>query len=824
MTTLLRTEAVERAGLITVDRYDLALDFTLGDEVFGSRVVIDFGCSVPGASTFVEFDPQQVESITLNDKPVRDSAVSGGRIWLDDLAAHNTLIVDARMAYVRDGEGMHRAVDPEDGNVYLYGSPASASSGKIYACFEQPDLKAPFDLRVTAPDDWVVVANGELREHHGRDWSFATTPPLATYFFTVCAGPYAVQSAEHDGVGMAVYARAALAEPLAHQAAEIFQVTGQCFDYYHSVYGIRYPWGKYDQVFVPEFNMGAMENPGCVTFRDEFIFRGQATRSERSTRAMVIAHEMAHMWFGDLVTMQWWDDLWLNESFAEFLGHQATADATEFDDVWLSFTLGRKDWGYAADRAPSTHPVAGMDAPDVGAALSNLDGITYPKGASALRQLSAYLGPDVFLEGVRRYLRAHEFGNASLADFLGEMSAASGQDLGVWTRNWLLTPGTDTLRATGSDGSTVLTRVPPQNHPAQRPHRLDVVGYRDGQRVSEQTLTLDDASAELTAIDAGDTPKLLLPNAADLTWAIVELDAPTQQGLPEQLPRVPDATARAVVWSSLVNGLAIGTTDPRLVLDTFEAAWPTEPNDALRSVTAGLVRMLLPGRYLSPAATPAALDVLARTGRNALQAGEVGASLQLTAARLVAATSSDDALLRGWLDGTDLPDFLHGDPDFRWAVISRLASLGQTDAEEIDQWLAADTSVTGTLGALAAKSRIPTAEAKQAAWDRLLHDDLSNSEVSAVAESFFGRVDQHLTAPYVARFFAEVPALADRYGEMSVQAVVHGGYPLTHVQQSTVDAAERALNSELSPGVRRALVDQTSVLREQLRSQQKFAS
>ncbi|MGN6414814.1 aminopeptidase N [Flexivirga sp.] len=828
MSSLLRTEAEERASLVDVDSYALSLDFTRGDELFGSRVTVRFRCTTPGASTFVEFDPREIHSITLNGNRIDDSHAKDGRLWLDRLEPDNELVVDATMGYVRDGEGMHRAIDPQDGQVYLYGSPASSTAGKIYACFEQPDLKAPYDVQVKAPAEWSVISNGAADAAHDAvdGWrSFETTRPIATYFFTVCAGPFARQTSEHDGIPLGLYVRATLAEELRDQAEEIFTVTRQGFDYYHRVYGIRYPWGKYDQVFVPEFNMGAMENPGCVTLRDEFVFQGHASRAEHLLRAVVVIHEMAHMWFGDLVTMQWWDDLWLNESFAEFLAQQGTAEATEFTEAWVDFSATRKNWGYAADRAPSTHPIAGTPAPDANAALENLDGITYPKGASALRQLAAYLGEETFLSGVRRYLRAHEFGNASLQDFLRAMSEESGEDIVAWARGWLLTPGTDVLAVSADADGVSIARSAPQHYPASRPHVTDVAAYRDGVLLGATDLRLD---ADVTAVDGLDLverPKLVLPNATDRTWAIVALDQDTLAALPAELPQLADATARGVVWSSLFNGVALGTVDPALVLDVFEAGWPSEDVDPLLEAVANLISGMLPGRFLTLDRTPAALDRLAGTGMQVFQAAGIPDSRRLTAARLVAATSADTDLLRGWLDGRGLPDFLAGDDQFRWSVIGRLASLGAMESAEIGHWREKDPSVSGVLRSLSARTRIPTAEAKACAWSHLFDsDNASSHELSAVASVFFGPTDQMVTRPYVERFFVELPQLAGKLGDMVLHLLAADGFPSTVVEPATVEVAERALERQLPAGVRRSWVDGTSRLREQLRSQEEFGA
>ena len=393
------------------------------------------------------------------------------------LEAQNVLEVEAVMAYSRDGQGLHRAVDPADGEHYVYGHLFLDAAPRAFACFDQPDLKAPYAVTVTAPQEWLVLGNGAATQVAPGRWELAQTRPLATYFVTVCAGPYASVLDEHDGIPLGIHARASLRTHLEREAVQMLEVTRASFDYYHSLFGIRYPFGEYHQVFVPEFNAGAMENPGCVTFRDTMVFRGAAARDEVLSRTNTIAHEMAHMWFGDLVTMQWWDDLWLNESFAEYMAHRTCVAATEFTDAWVDSTVARKAWGYAAERTPSTHPVAGSPAPDAQAALQDFDGISYAKGAATLRQLIAHIGDDAFIAGVGDYLREHSYGNGTLADFMGFMERASGQSLGDWSRAWLLTAGVDVISVDRSDGvveRTVPTQLPGRpaaHHGRRRVHR-----------------------------------------------------------------------------------------------------------------------------------------------------------------------------------------------------------------------------------------------------------------------------------------------------------------------------------------------------------------
>ena len=506
MRSLTLAEARERSSLITVTSYAVELDLDQGSEVFGSRTSVRFTCAQPGADSWIDLKARSVETISLNGESLDPADVVDGRLPLAGLAADNELVVAATMAYSHDGQGLHRATDPADDLDYVYGHLFLDAAPSVYACFDQPDLKAPYDVTVHAPLDWTVIGNGAASEVGAGTWSLATTKPLATYFMTVCAGPYVSVHDEHDGIPLGLHARASLREPLERHAAELFDVTKRSFDYFHGLFGIRYPFGEYHQVFVPEFNAGAMENPGCVTFRDQYLYRGAATRDELLTRANTVSHEMSHMWFGDIVTMKWWDDLWLNESFAEYMSHRCLVDATEYTDAWVDSSIVRKVWGYGAERSPSTHPVAGVEALDAQSALQNFDGISYAKGAATLRQLIAYVGDDQFIAGVRAYLNDKSYGNGTLADFLAAIETASGKDLEAWSRAWLLTADRDTISVdvdeqAGVVESAVVRREAPADRPADRPHAFDVAGWTDGRELGRVMVTVTGPETALAELE-----------------------------------------------------------------------------------------------------------------------------------------------------------------------------------------------------------------------------------------------------------------------------------------------------------------------------------
>ncbi len=824
MRSLTHDEARARAAQVSVQDMTVDLDLDQGPERFASRTTVRFSCNDPGAGTFADLKAAEVHAIRLGGIPLDPAEVVDGRLELTaehGLALDNVLEVEADMAYSRDGQGLHRSVDPADGEAYVYGHLFLDAAPQVFACFDQPDLKAAYSVTVTAPDGWVVLGNGAATEVGPGRWELARTEPLPTYAVTVCAGPYASVTAEHDGIPLGLHARRSLAGPLHAQAEQMLEITRAGFDYYHRLFGIRYPFGSYHQVFVPEFNAGAMENPGCVVLRDQYLFRGAATRQQVLNRSSTIAHEMAHMWFGDLVTMRWWDDLWLNESFAEYMAYRTLCEATEFTDAWVEFSMVRKLWGYAAERAPSTHPVAGAPAPDALTALSSFDGISYAKGAAVIRQLIAHIGDDAFVAGVAAYLREHRHANGELAEFMGAMEVASGRDLDAWTRAWLLAAGADTVAV---EAGGVLTRTVPERHPAERSHTLDVAGFGGGQERFRVGVRLDRSRVEVPELARAPQAPIVVPNAGDLTWATVALSPATLEALAEELAGVGDPTARAVLWTAMLGGVSSSTVDPRLVLDVMAAAWPLEPNDTILAQVSSVVLDRVIPRFLPPAEQPEATARVAGAAFRLLGAADSGSAAALVAARVQARSANDRDRLEAWAAGTGLPAGTEGDADFRWLVVRNLAERGLLDDAGIADVEAADPTLTGRLAALGARAARPDPVAKSWAWEQLTTNrELSNYEANAIAGGFWVCPDLALVRPYAASYADALVAMSGWMHDDALSRVAAAAFPDRLVEPATAELSAAALaRDDLTPGVRRAVVDADHQLREALHSRELY--
>ncbi|WP_439675032.1 aminopeptidase N [Embleya sp. MST-111070] len=840
-TNLTRDEARERARILTVDSYDVTLDLTGTGATFPSTTVVRFGCTEPGAATFVDLIAPEVHEITLNGKALDvDAVFADSRIALADLAESNELRVVASCAYMNTGEGLHRFVDPVDGKTYLYTQFEVADARRVFANFEQPDLKATFAFTITAPSEWRVVSCSPTPEPTaGTDgasvWAFEPTPRISTYITALVAGHY---HAAHDSytaadgtvVPLGVYCRSSLAPHL--DADAIFDVTKQGFDYFLGQFDFPYPFGKYDQLFVPEYNAGAMENAGCVTILEDYVFRSKVTDASYETRAETILHELAHMWFGDLVTMQWWDDLWLNESFATYASVRCQAEVTRWSHAWATFGNKMKTWAYRQDQLPSTHPIF-ADIRDLEDVEVNFDGITYAKGASVLKQLVAYVGSENFFAGVRAYFKKHAWGNSRLADLLGALEQTSGRDLKAWSREWLETAGVNTLRpeiSLGPDGvitSFAVLQEAPEAWPTLRSHRIAIGFYdrTDAGLVRTHRLELDIAGArtEVAELVGRARPDVVLLNDDDLTYTKIRLDEQSLACVTEAIGEFVEPLPRALCWAAawdMTRDAEMAASDYlKLVLAGAGGERDINIVQSLqRQVTSALEL------YVNPAHRERSLAELAVAAERFLRAAEPGSDHQLAWTRClatVAARPDHLAILRGLLDGTETIEGLAIDPDLRWTLLLRLSATGGASEADVLAELERDSTAAGRRYAEAARAARPTTEAKDAAWAAVVESDtLPNATQAAVIGGFVQPAQRDLLADYTERYFDAIANVwATRTNEIAQQIVI-GLYPTLQVTEDTLNRTDAWLASADHPaGLRRLVLESRDGVARSLRAQ-----
>ncbi len=776
---LTRDEAAQRAQIVSVSHYDVGLDLTEGDRDFRSRTTVIFDAP-EGSSTFLDLVSTNVHSITLNDAPVDASAHQNSRIALDGLAEHNTVVVDAECQYMHTGEGLHRFVDPADGQAYCYSQFEVPDARRVYATFEQPDLKASFTFTVTVPAGWAVFSNSSTPDPEKGEsfWTyrFAETERISTYITAIIAGPYqghtdSLTSSDGRTIPLGVWCRASLLDYL--DSDWILDVTRKGFAFYEAEYGIPYPFSKYDQVFVPEYNAGAMENAGCVTLRDQYIYRSRPTSNQLENLANTILHELAHMWFGDLVTMKWWNDLWLNESFAEFMSHLALAEGTQWSDAWTAF-MPRKDWGLRQDQMPTTHPIK-AEIRDLADVEVNFDGITYAKGASVLRQLVTYVGREPFFIGLHEYLTAHANANATLDDLLGELEKASGRDLGTWSRVWLEEAGVTLLRpAIEVAEDATITRLTVEQESftpgsSLRPQRLAVAGYSlTDEGTIEQTfreeLDVDGASTEVDTAKGLARPDLVLVNDGDLAYAKVRLDEDSLAFAIANITRFTDSLTRNVILASAWDMTRDAEMAPSAYLDLAIAALPVEQNMSMLQLTLRHIDETA-RTYVSPQARPAVQaslgDRLLLQAR-AATAGSDQQQMLIRAAASAAATAEQFAAIKALYDGTDTLSGLDLDVDLLWDLLIALVRGGVAGEPEIAEREAADPTMTGHQNAAAARAAQPDAVVKTQTWDAILRDQsIPNDTRWAMVSGFWvqARTTPQLYVPFVEDYFSSLESL-----------------------------------------------------------------
>jgi len=793
--SLTLAEARARAAQLSRVEYSVHLDLT-DPSWFVSRSTVSFWSS--GPDTFLELEGGEAVTVTIDGVAV-DPAYDGHRIALRGVRLDGPIevVVSARLPYVTDGAGMHTFTDPVDGERYVSAYVGIDVTQRVFACFDQVDLKAPIDVEVVVEPGWTVLSNATTparprREAGSAVWTFDPTPPIPIDLFTVCAGPWHSVTWEHGGLPMGWHARRSQAAELDRDVAELRRITEACFDHYTSIFDEPFPFDTYDQVFVPGLNWGAMENPGCVTYRDEMLSRGPVRDEANRLRAMVIAHEMSHMWFGDLVSQTWWDDTWLNESFADYMGFEVAHEVAGYPGTRLSFETRFKPEGYAADRRRSTHPVAPLpeDVPDVDAATSNFDAISYAKGNAVVRQLVTWLGTDDFLAGVNAHLTRHRFGNATLDDLVGALDEVSPRDVRAWAEVWLRRSGHDTIRVERDGEVPVLVRD------GARPHRLRVTAYDDGLvAVSDRWVELEDLPVRLDEW-AG---RVVVPNSSGETFAEVVLDGWSWAAVREHLTAVEDPLARGLLWT-------LGLERPleeRLDLVDRHLAGELHPT-LVEAVVDHLGRRVL-GRLVPAVDAVAVHERLAECYRSALLR-DPEEQRGIALARGLAATSRDPDELRRWLvrDRTDQGHEL--DPALRWAVVHRLAGLGALDDSEIDAERRTDGTAQGELGAATALAARPTAAAKATAWAAMTEDAaVSNRHFGALARGLWSPEQADLVAPYVPAYVAAGPGLARR--GTAFAAAVGAAFPALHLDDAQLELVRTALRGDVPAVLRRSWED-----------------
>lgn len=850
---LTRDQAVERAALVTVGNYRIDLDLTdgagkPGERTFRSVTTVDFE-ALPGADTYIDIAADSVRSAILNGRDIDVSSYDESTgIPLIGLTESNVLVIEADCRYSNTGEGLHRFVDPVDDEVYLYSQFETADAKRMFACFDQPDLKATFEVTVTAPSHWEVVSNGATTDAEdagaGKRHTFAVTPKMSTYLVALIAGPYARwddnYSDEHGDIPLGLFCRKSLAEFM--DSDRLFTETKQGFGFYHNNFGVPYAFGKYDQLFVPEFNAGAMENAGAVTFLEDYVFRSKVTRASYERRAETVLHEMAHMWFGDLVTMQWWDDLWLNESFATFASVLCQAEATEYKEAWTTFANVEKSWAYRQDQLPSTHPVA-ADIPDLHAVEVNFDGITYAKGASVLKQLVAYVGLESFLAGLRDYFRDHAFANATFGDLLGALEKASGRDLSGWGRQWLKTTGLNTLRPEfdlDADGN--FTRFAIAQSGAQpgagetRVHRLAVGIYDDDGsgklvRTRREELDIEGDVTEVSALQGVSRGQLILVNDDDLTYCSLRLDPQSLQTALTRIADIADPLPRTLAWSAAWEM----TRDAELKARDFVALVISGVH--AESEVGVAQRLLLQaqtalGSYADPVwakenGWPAFGDALLDRARESAP----GSDHQLAFVNALCASvlsPNHIAVLSTLLDNepeaVNMPGLVI-DTDLRWRIVTALATAGVIDADGpespfIDAEAERDPTAAGGRHAAQAAAARPQLAVKEADWQEVMEDDtLANVTARSITIGFVRPGQEELLKPFRDKYFSAISGVWQRRSSEVAQTVVVGLYPSWDISQEGLDAADRFLSDpDVPPPLRRLVLEGRAGVERSLRA------
>jgi aminopeptidase N len=837
-----RAEAAERAAHLAVESYELTLDLTAGAEIFISKTIIKFSCNQPGYETFIDAVGKNVISATLNGQLVDTSNYDGESIFLKNLKLENELVIELNGIYSNTGEGLQRSVDPVDDQVYIYSQGETAFIRKMYPCFDQPDLKATFTLTVIAPSHWQVISNNPVLEKIdlGDDknrWHFKTTPRISTYITALIAGPYHFVQDQYVGkktVPLGIYCRKSLAQYL--DPDDIFLITKQGFAYFEKVFGLEYPFEKYDQIAVVDFNWGAMENAGAVTFLERLlVFRSKVTERMYNARANTILHEMSHMWFGNMVTMKWWDDLWLNESFAEWSSYLAMVEGTRFKNSWTGFNQERKNWAYRQDQLSSTHPIV-TDMVDIDTVAGNFDGISYAKGASVLQQLVAHVGRDNFILGLQRYFTKHAFKNTTLDDLLIELTQSSGKDLKPWVSTWLQTAGVNTLypelkiEDNKYQEISIIQAPPkmPKDSNQLRPHRM-AIGLYDliDERLSlRKSVELDVVGAKtLVSQLAGEkVADLLLLNDKDLTYAKIRFDNSSIESLKIHIGKIDDSLTRALCWSAAWDMLRDSELAAADFIDIALAGIESESEIATLTTIASQLSTAVE-LYSNPTKRDSARLKVGNAFEQMISRAKAGSDNQLQFVKsftAFAASAEHNDLLKDFLAGK-LPG-LKVDPEMRWSIVIALTERGLMDQAALEQELKLDNTLTGKLSYQTALAARPIAQAKAEVWKSITEDELSTSEREAKLAGFMRALHRPLLANYIEPYFE---LLIETWGKKSYEVAskfVTGMFPIYITTQATLDKSNQWLNGagkDSQAGLRRLVIEAKDSLERALSVQKR---
>jgi aminopeptidase N len=811
--SLTQQEAVDRAALIEVTRYDIDVDLRglLDGERWASTSTVAFTCGEPGASTFVDCTATILEA-TLNGVALDPATVIDGRLHLHDLRADNVLRVSCEQTDTASAAGILRTVDPLDGLVYVWTSFEADDARRAWACFDQPDLKAPHGFTVIAPSSWTVTSNNapdlvEDQPDDARRWTFPDTPPLSTYVVVVNAGPFVEVREERGGHSLGLFARQSLRANLERDAPELLDLTEAGLAFFGEQFARKFPQHRYDQVFVPNMG-GAMENWGCVTWSDGFLHRGEPTRSQRSLVASILLHEMAHMWFGDLVTMRWWDDLWLNEAFASWAALWAQVRVTEYVDADAAEVLGSTRVAYATDMGPATHAIR-VVVPDVAQAMANFDAITYEKGCAVLGQLVAHVGEDAFVAGLRAYFRDHAWGNTRLADLMDAVGTAAGTDLGGWTAAWFDRSGTDTLTLVPAPGGgpAVLLASAPEGEP--RPHTLEIGSYTDPgdggplRRIGGTRVATTGAITRVPDLPRAD---LHLVDDRAMTYAAVR----TEGAAPMLLAvagRLPDATARAVALNAAWDQLVKGEVEPPAVLDCFLDALSRERTPDLVDTMLRLTRSI--ASWWTPAQQVASQQ--ARVAAVAATLVEIP-DVRRPALRALAATAATPELLD--LVATAAAD----DIDLQWRLLGQRAALGDHDEAAVAALVEADPDPDAAVRAGVVRAARPTEQAKAEAWQLVAVERSvpSGPLLREMADAFWRPEQAELARPWCDAYLDLVTGLPPG-AMLSVLGLIGSMFPDIGDSAFLDRARTAAADPRTTPTVRSELLTGTDRLERRLR-------